>query len=277
MKNKRFLTFLLIFAFCLSGFSVAAEQFFNDAVVDGGDFLTDEEECLLGERLSGLREELGFDIAVFTEMSPEGYEPRTRAESIYDTMHYGSGEEKRGIILYFNRERDYFLVKGTTTDEISDTELSILDGEVLEKLSGGLYFDACLVFGETAAEFASNVVDPLYNGEYSDGYYDDEYYEDYEDAEMSIFSKIVIFIILIPLIVAFVITLFKQLKMNTARKTDDAHVYAGNDSFGLSVSKDIFLYSTVTKTPKPKPQNSTRPGSGMSRGGSIGRSSGGKF
>ncbi len=266
MKKTRFLLFLPLLALCFFAPCVTATEILNTPLVDMGDFLTEDQELSLSARLSELRDALEFDIAVFTEMSTEGNEPRARAESICDSILYGAEDMRHGILLYFNRERDYYLVVGTTTDEISQQELDILDREVSARLSQGDYFDACLVFSENAAAFAQSTDDVYSDTGYYDGYYSTE-------SEMGLVPKILIFVIILPLVIALCLTLVRQRRMNTARGTDDAHAYAGRESFRLSTARDIFLYSTVTKTPKPKPQSGTGRGGGISGG----RSRGGKF
>ena len=57
--------------------------------------------------------------------------------------------------------------------------------------------------------------------------------------------------------------------MNTARAVNTAHDFVDKNNIVLKESSDTFLYSTLTRVPKPKPQSS-RGGSG-SRGGTGGK------
>ena len=75
--------------------------------------------------------------------------------------------------------------------------------------------------------------------------------------------------LIIPLIIAFVATRIKLSKMHTAVKDDYAANYVKKGSMDIRRSKDIFLYSTVTKREKPKPTETTthQSSSGKTHGG----------
>ena len=53
--------------------------------------------------------------------------------------------------------------------------------------------------------------------------------------------------LLIGLAVGLTVTLLMKRSMSTVRKQKRADVYAQKDSFRLTESRDIFLYSTVTR------------------------------
>lgn len=63
----------------------------------------------------------------------------------------------------------------------------------------------------------------------------------------------------VPLIVSLIATAIQQAKMNTARKNDYANSYIRQNSFNLTHSRDIFLYTRTTRVAKPK-QNNSRSG-----------------
>ena len=58
--------------------------------------------------------------------------------------------------------------------------------------------------------------------------------------------------LLLPLILAYFMMHKKLCAMKTAVKEDYAGNYMKPNSMNLDFSRDIFLYSTVTKTEKPK-------------------------
>ncbi len=62
-------------------------------------------------------------------------------------------------------------------------------------------------------------------------------------------------IIIIPVVITLIMTFVKLSQMKTANPDDYAANYIDKGSFRLTESKDIFLYSNVTRTPRPKPQN----------------------
>ena len=71
-----------------------------------------------------------------------------------------------------------------------------------------------------------------------------------------------------PLLIAFLMMNSKLKKMRTAVENDYAADYMKPGSMRLAVSRDIFLYSRITKTEKPKSNSGThRSSSGRSHGG----------
>ncbi len=74
--------------------------------------------------------------------------------------------------------------------------------------------------------------------------------------------------LLLPLLLAFAFMKRKLEKMKTAVKQDYAANYMKPGSMNLALSRDIFLYSTVIKTEKPKSNSSSHTSSsGESHGG----------
>ncbi len=59
-------------------------------------------------------------------------------------------------------------------------------------------------------------------------------------------------VLLVPLAAAFWITAAKVRQMKTARPDHYASNYIKDGSFHLDVSQDIYLFSTMRKTPRPK-------------------------
>jgi len=65
----------------------------------------------------------------------------------------------------------------------------------------------------------------------------------------------ILVIIGIALLIAFCVMFYKLSLMKTVRKENYAQNYIKDGSFNLSISRDIFLFSRVTKTAKPKNDN----------------------
>ena len=77
-------------------------------------------------------------------------------------------------------------------------------------------------------------------------------------------------IILIPLAVAFGLMTRKLSKMNTAVMQPGAANYMKPGSMNMDFSRDIFLYSTVSKREKPKESSTHTSSSGRTHGGRSG-------
>ena len=77
---------------------------------------------------------------------------------------------------------------------------------------------------------------------------------------------------MIPLLIALFVTHLKVKQMNTVEKKTTASGFVKQDSLKINEAHEIFLYSTVVATPKPK-DNDNHHDSGFS-GGSSGGGSG---
>jgi uncharacterized protein len=79
---------------------------------------------------------------------------------------------------------------------------------------------------------------------------------------------VIIAALLIPLLVALILMKKKLKKMKTVVENDYAANYVKPGSMKLSVSRDLFLYSRITKTERPKSSSGTHTSSsGRTHGG----------
>ena len=99
--------------------------------------------------------------------------------------------------------------------------------------------------------FAYYDYDSDYYG-YND-YYEDEYYieNDYEDVGFEI-GKAVLISIGVGLVISLIVTGIMRSKMKSVRFERAAKNYIRPGSMKLLRSHDMYLYSHVTKTPKPQ-------------------------
>ena len=95
---------------------------------------------------------------------------------------------------------------------------------------------------------------------YDSYYYDDDYYTDYETEieETTAFdiNKNLLISIAVGVGIALIITGVMRSKMKTVRFVHTAGNYIKHGSMNITRRHDIYLYSTVTKIPKP--QNNKR-------------------
>ena len=82
---------------------------------------------------------------------------------------------------------------------------------------------------------------------------------------------VILFCLIVPLLIAFFKMKGKLKKMKTAVENDYAANYMKPGSMSIDFSRDLFLYSRVTKTEKPKSNSNTHTSSsGRTHGGSGG-------
>lgn len=241
--KKILLTLMLVFALCTP---VCA--FNNEPICDNAALLSEEGAAELSAYISELRDAYSMDIAVYTEQQMSGSGAEQTADNIFDSLGYGFGENADGILLYISAEpRNYhFTTHGAAIDIFNDANLEYIEQNVLAYLKEDDYDSAVSVYADCAAEVLE---DPSGESTAADGAPQPE--------DTTAHNMIVILCgLLLPLIIAFVATRIRLAKMHTAVKDDYAASYVKKGSMNITRSRDIFLYSTITKTEKPKPQES---------------------
>ncbi len=247
-KYSKFLPILL----CLSLFISLQLCIFAEwqRLTDNADLLTDTQEELLAEKLDILSESLEYDIIVATVEGLDGKSVERCADDFYYENGYGQGSERSGIMLFVSiADRDYMVyTHGEAVDIFSDYELDMLEYAFLEDLSAGNYYDSFSAFADEAAYYIE------------------------QDGKLSpvwILISLGAGVLIAFLVLRSMISKHKNIKM---QRTADSYML--RDTFHLDRSRDIFLYSRVTRRLKPK-NNSSSGGGSRSGGRSGGRS--GKF
>ncbi len=251
MKKMKFILKALPVLFCLAlilltPLTVSAQ---TPRLVDGADLLNDGEESALLAQLDSLSETYGMDITVVTSLTMEGTNAEAYAERVFYANGYGSGVKGSGVILFISMaDRDYAVVAlGDAYDVFNEMDMDSLVDAFLEDLSDGYYYSAFSAYADQC-----------------------EYIMKYDKRLPPIW-------IVISLIVGGVVTFFVLKGMISKHKSvkmqRTADSYMRRDTFRLDRSRDVFLYSHVTRRARPK--SSSSGGGGGSGGGSRGRS--GKF
>ena len=179
---------------------------------------------------------------------------QSEADDIYDSYEYGVGENYDGI-LYFVCETTHeyaFSTCGRATEIFNDDGLEYIDEAMLPYLKKGDYYQAGMVYADKCAELMGMAA----NG------------EPYKKKINILY--VIAGIILIPLAAAFAFMTRKLTKMNTAVMQPGAANYMKPGSMNMDFSRDIFLYSTVSKREKPKESSTHTSSSGRTHGGRSG-------
>ncbi len=235
---------LLLFLLC----AVNASALSADQVVDNAELLTAGEEVSLSDLLAQVRSAYNIDIAVITVTSTGGKNIQTFADTYYDTHGYGIGESRSGILLMVAMStREYAMTTyGDAKDIFGENDFDALEDAFVSYLSDGEYYKAFAAFAEASAHAVK---------------YDDR-----------LTPTWIIVSLLVGIAVATIVIVCMVSKHKNVKFRRDANSYMQNDTFHLDRSRDIFLYSHVSRVAKPK-----NTGTGGSRGGSRGgRSHGGR-
>ena len=251
---KKLLAYLLTIVLILS---MAVPAFAADSdvprVVDNADLLSSDEEASLNREIQQMQSELSLDIVIVTTYGTGSKTAQEYADDFYDNYGYGYGSDNSGILLLLDMQaREWHMSTcGEAIQIFSDNDLDDLGEEIVDDLSGGDYYEAF-----------SHWLDELPG-----------YVEDYREGD-SIFSNLPLALV-IGLVAAAITILIMRSSMNTAKPQKGAVNYMTEGSFHLRQRSDVFLYSRVSRVPRPKNNgggsSTHRSSGGISHGGRGGK------
>lgn len=253
---KRIFSCLVLLLITTSFVVTAYADFQNPAIVDDAGYLMQSELASLSKELDEVREKYGFEVAIYTESDMTSSTAEASADDIYDYQGYGAGENDDGIMLYICSDtREYhFTTHGKGLKYFNSNGLKYLESKVLPYLEDDNYYKAFSVYIETTEELLQMATDgkPYNEKQYS----------------MKYLFGVIIVCLIAPLLIAFLMMRKKLKKMKTAVENDYAANYIKPGSMNLTTSRDLFLYSRITKTERPKSSSGTHTSSsGRTHGG----------
>jgi len=231
-------------------------SFENPSIVDEAGYLMQSELASLTEKLDKVRNEYDFEVAIYTESDMTSSTAEASADDIYDYQGYGAGENDDGIMLYICSDtREYhFTTHGKGLEYFNSRGLAYLESKVVPYLAEDDYYEAFETYIKTSDELLQMAKD---GKPYNEKHYSTKY-----------LIGIILVCLLAPLLIAFVMMKKKLKKMKTAVENDYAANYIKPGSMNLTTSRDLFLYSRITKTEKPKSNSGTHTSSsGRTHGG----------
>ncbi len=251
MRKIKILTSLLILSLLfLLTFVCAFAETGKDYVVDNADLLTDWEEEALSEKLEALSLSLSQDIVVVTEDDLGGKSPIAYADDFFDYNGYGIGDDYSGILMLvsINGIDRRFITStcGKTIKIFNSRDITSLEDAFVDAFyENDNYYEAF----NAAADKCEYII--INDGRLSPGW---------------IFVSLLVGAAVAGFVLWRMISVHKNVKPQKAADT-----YMLRNTFRLYRSRDVYLYSHVSRIPKPSGNSS----SGGSRRGSSGRSHGG--
>ena len=281
------LSALLLFSLTISACAYVYEDGDRTALVnDFAELIPDDEEQTLNYKLEQISESYECEVAVLTVNSTDGNDITSFADDYYDYNGFGYGENDDGIMLVVDMGNREFAMTtyGTAIEIFTDYNLAQLENAFVPYLSQGSYTDAFVAFYERCIIIFDDYNTYLndYGGEGevyipSDDGYDYTYEDEYEPPAPEFFSlKWLIVSVFIGFIIALIYTGFLKGQLKTVRSKPSASDYIVPGSFNVTGHQDIYLSSSIKKTPKPKNNSSGSGGSSFGGGSSTHRSSSGR-
>lgn len=248
MRFRVFLAAIVIFIINIVAVHAA------EPVCDYADLLTSDEEQQIETKLLGIQTDFNIDAAVVTVPDLNGYTAQEYADDFYDYNGYGIGDDYSGILLLISEyPREYHVTtSGKCIEMFNDSSIDYICGDVVAELSENNYYSGAVVFAEDVYKLANTYSTTGRSG-----------------APRSIPSLVIA--VLIAIAVAAIATVIAKSTMKNAVLQANARNYVSGGP-ELNRSRDIFLYSTVSKTPKVKANTSSThmSSSGRTHGGGGG-------
>ena len=247
MKKIFALLITVVLAFCL-GFNAFADDYYADNnLIDGANVLTQDEAKEISQKIDDIRAEHGIGVyivvfdALYDNYGNAAYPSAIAEHTLQELQFRNKSTDSPAILLLICTEtRDWHLEYTDTDDKLPDSE--VMSEYFLDKLGENDYYGGFMAFVEGV------------------------------DNELSFpWLLNIVIAVAIGLIMGFIFVTSMKGKLKTVHFAQNAHNYVRDGSFNLEKSRDLYLYSTVTRVAKPKNN------SGGGRSGGSSRSGGGKF
>lgn len=253
---------MIIPAFAVESSSTTGNTGFADEysrVLDYADVLSQEENNKLEAQFGEIANRQKVDIVICFTNSLDGRKTADYTETFYEKHNYGYGENKDGIMLLVSfEEHDWYIAtRGYAIQAFTDAGIQYIGNQIKGDLGDGNCYAAAEYFGQICDELISDAKNGNVYGEPTGAI-------DNEDTGFVLPPPMWILISIgAGLIVALVVVGSMKRKLKTVNLQAAANSYLKSGSLNITESNDIFLYSNVTRTAKPK-NNDNNNGSGSS-------------
>ena len=260
--NKLFALLLALVILTASvSIAVSAEGEKGAYLVDMADLFTESEEADLSKKLSDASDKLCFDIVFVTTSSTDGLSITKYTDDFY--LNHNYAYDAIVFCADMSHRQTHFTTSGKCIKIFTDYGLDYL----LEKIGGYLKDGDYVGAVEKLIDYCES-----YKAEADKGTPYDTNHKVEEDP-VDILIRFVISLI-IAIVVAFIVTGTMKSALKSVRKQSSAANYTRLGSMNVTQSRDLFLYTNVTRTAIPK--SSSGGGGGSSTHSSGGRSLGGR-
>ena len=258
MKNRLFILAVILCLVATLALPICAAP---EYLVDDAQLLDRAEASEVETQLAEISARQGVDVVVVTVDSLGGRYPMAYADDYYDYNGYGPD----GILLLVSIEDNDWWVstKGYGITVVTDAGLAYMADRFVPYLSAGDFSQAFLKFAQLCDQFITQA-------KTGDPYDSHNLPKD----PFSVGTNVVIALV-IGLIVAWIATAVMKGKLKSVRQQAQADAYITADSLQLTHSRDIFLYSHISRRERPK--QSSGSSTHTSSSGSTHGGGGGKF
>lgn len=217
-------------------------------LVDDADLLSDGEEKELLSKLTEISERQKCDVVILTTNDLGGEDIKNCAADIYDALGYGYGDSHDGVLLlvYINggdRKRQ-MITTGFGITAFTDAGIGYILDKTRPDMSAGNYAAA---FGSYAALCDEFITRARTGKPYDTG--------SMPKGKFNAFGAAVV-ALLVGAAFAFVMLLIEKGKCRNVHAKSAAADYMRPGSLSVTGGDDLFLYSNVTRTERPREHSS---------------------
>jgi len=232
-KTLSVLLLTLLFSLALMPVAFAADYYL---VHDEAEVFTEKQDSELEIRAQEISDKYGLDVVVITTANMHGYNDSFElAMDFYDELEF----DTNGVLLLIcTTDRDVAVIAhGSGNTAFTDYGKDVmLDKHIVPRLKGNKYYAAASVFLDKAEDYLSQAKAGTPFDRNTDFDNEDEY-----------FWYKLLFTLLAPFAIAFVLCIKWKEDMKTAVEARAADQYIPAGGFQLTGQQDQFLYRTVTR------------------------------
>lgn len=265
MKKIIILLLLLLFVFPLSAVTVVEDRI---------GLISESEKEYVKSKLDKASLESGLSLGVLITNGTEGKSDAVFADDYYDLVI----NDDDGVLLFLNYgERSvYISTTGYGMYAVDDSGEEVVFDAMMPHLQRGEWAEAFSVFASSVLELSKDYPYSAYENTTYD--INTGRFEEGKSKEKRFDWALVVISFLLPAVPAGFITVsVLKKKLKSEGLVGNAEDYVVPSSFALENSRDIYLYSTLSKVPRPQNNggSSSRPRSSGGHVSSSGRVHGG--
>ncbi|MBQ9425074.1 MAG: TPM domain-containing protein [Erysipelotrichaceae bacterium] len=223
-------------------------------VNDYADLLSDAEEEKLNRKLQKIKDKYGFDTVIVTTNSLNGMSAGDYADDFYDYSQYG--QDGLLFLLDMGDRTWYVSTKGKAIDYFTDYGIDEIVDEMMDDLGDAKYYDAFVLYGDRVEEYIIN------------GNKGDIIDNNNQKEKKSVFGALNVGIsAIVGAISSLITSLSLKANMHSVSRQHYARNYIVNNSFYINGASDMLVNRHVTRTHRPRRDDSMNHSGPSSFGG----------
>ena len=232
----------------------AEENQTTDWVFDEYGLLSEEEKEELNQELADIYEEYEYDAILLISQDIESDDARQYAAKFMQDNKIGYGDTHEGMCIFNQPDKRNITIvfRGDTQNDFTETIQDLMLDNCQEKLKEGDMIGGYKSLISNLKKGLARVtqgkkIRPL------------------DVSDSSLPEEALIWLIIsfaVMAIPTLIMTLFQVHKMKTRVPQPNANAYEGEGGLRLTEERDMFLYSTVSRTEKPKDNDNDSGSSG---------------